>query len=229
MPDARITTYFEPTLLRQAARLAFIMTVALVANFALAKDFDDTAARWANCFPPNPPGRLDPKDYRKVSDKWRRTIDRHHFDSHSAAFLARRLKVPAGQTGQYQPPSAGFDYTLWGLPNHPRALAAIEKLAFENKTDKLPKMLLPARCYFERAIRFYPDDPVPHAEKAVFHVERADTLSKSSSEIDVYLAWSLIEIGKYEDATKYAKRLYSKGYPLQGLRNRLRREGVEIE
>ena len=217
-----------------------IITVAASSPLMAATGSLD-ANQLTDCFPAQPPERLDRQDYRKSTEKWRRTVENHHFDSHYAAFIAGLSRVPQGRRGGGEPPSAGFDYTLWGFPNHPKALAAIEKLGFETKTNKLPSMLLPTHCYFERGIKFYSDDPNPHAiyayylarrnnpEKALVHIKRADKLNNESADIYLYLAWSALEIENYELATRFARHLYKNGYPLPGLRNRLIREGIDID
>jgi len=194
------------------------------------------------CLTPKVPDRLSPRDYRTVDDHWRNLVENEHFDAHYKAYLEGYLKVPAGRHKEYESISAGFDYTLWGFPNHPRALAAIERLSHNQKNvDKLPGMHLSVSCYFQRAVQWYPDDPLPHAiyayylarrqhpEQARYEVWQADRLEAYDFNVSMYLAFALIEMHQYQDAARHAKRAYAQGYPLPWLRQRLAREGVSLD
>lgn len=193
------------------------------------------------CYPPTPRIRLEPQDYRNADAHWRETVERPHFQPHYAAYLAGHFYVPAGRA-RGEAVSDGFDYTLWGFPNHPLALAAIEQLSFrQNKALRLERMLLPVECYFQRAIEWYPDDAFPHAvygyylarrgrkAEALYVLGVAESGGLDSLDANLYLAFAYIELRDYEKAASHARSVYGMGYPLPGLRQRLAREGVLID
>ena len=53
-----------------------------------------------------------------------------------------------------------LDYTLRAIPNYPRALIAMMRLAERKKTDMPRGARYPVDCWFQRAITFRPDDAI---------------------------------------------------------------------
>src|SRR5690242_20568976 len=62
-----------------------------------------------------------------------------------------------GKTGAL---GGDIDYTLRAYPNHTRALLAMERLTARLRVDKPPQANYTIDCYYERAVRFRPDDGV---------------------------------------------------------------------
>lgn len=62
--------------------------------------------------------------------------------------------------GRANPFGDDIAYTLRVFPNHHRALIAIQRLAEREKTDSPSHARLSVACYFDRALRFQPDDVV---------------------------------------------------------------------
>ena len=126
-------------------------------------------------------------------------------------------------------PAGDIDYTLRAIPNHHRALYAISRyeLRFGESRWKT------AKCYFERAVVFRPDDPTvrmllgmhyamrDNHEKAVIAYREAETLMPSSAELQYNLGLTLVELGEYEAAREAAIKAYDGGHPLPGLRRKL--------
>jgi len=196
---------------------------------------------YAYCFPPRPRDRLEHQDYRTAKAHWKGMVEGAHFDSHYEAYLAGFIQVQ-GQHKHGEFVTGGFDYTLWGFPNHPRALAAIEQLSYrDKKTDQLPQMRLKVPCYFQRAVTWYPDDPLPHAiyayylarrdqpGEALFEIWSAERLDSDKVGVSLYLAFAYIKLRDFEKAAVYAKRAYAQGYPLPWLRQRLAKEGIKLD
>ncbi|MDT8383056.1 MAG: tetratricopeptide repeat protein [Gammaproteobacteria bacterium] len=135
-----------------------------------------------------------------------------------------------------------IDYTLFRFPNHHRALRAMSKLQIKND-GKLPaRPGAPpekryAECYFERAIAFRPDDYIVHMlygihlhlsgeyKKAEKRYQYAEVHIKDSSELFNNMGLLYYEMGNYKKSLNYAKKAYSLGYPLPGLKNKLIAEG----
>lgn len=102
------------------------------------------------CGPLHTPPAAAPWDYRR---------DKHfHALVEDAHFTPQIENLIRGRTARK--PGPDIDYTLGRFPNHPRALIAVTKLGQrfpDTKAELLPR---PVECYFERAIRFAPDDLV---------------------------------------------------------------------
>jgi len=57
-------------------------------------------------------------------------------------------------------PGGDIDYTLRAIPNNPRALWSMMRLAEREKTEKPSGSRYTVECWFDRALRFRPDDHV---------------------------------------------------------------------
>ena len=57
-------------------------------------------------------------------------------------------------------PGAAIDYTLRAIPNHPNALLSMMRLGEREKTSQPRGTRYTMECWFERAIRFRPDDQI---------------------------------------------------------------------
>ena len=101
-------------------------------------------------------------DYRKKTD-YGLQVEKAHFPA----------QVENWTRGHSGPLGADIDYTIQRIPNHHRALASIARQAERAKKDQLPVMQYPVECYFERAVRFTPDDHVVRMLYAQFLISRA--------------------------------------------------------
>lgn len=91
--------------------------------------------------------RYGPFDYRWDQDKLKIVEDFH--------FTPRVESLRAGQSGYI---GGDLNYTLMSFPNHHRALIALVKYTERLKVTKANGMKYPVECYFDRALRFAPDD-----------------------------------------------------------------------
>lgn len=78
-------------------------------------------------------------------------------------------------------------YTLRASPNHHRALAAIIRWSQRAKSNQLPGMEYSVDCWFDRAIRFAPDDTVARSLFAQYAGLRGD-LSTLGRQLEYVLA-----------------------------------------
>ena len=135
-------------------------------------------------------------------------------------------------------PGGDIDYVLRAVPNHHRALYAISKYELQNGRQSMQWRSV--ECYFERAIRFNSDDGVvyllfglhyairnQHA-RAIEKYMLAEQKMPESVELHYNMGLSLFEIGRYDEALKAAQKAYDGGYPLPGLRSKLKRRGYEF-
>lgn len=89
-----------------------------------------------------------PFDYRTQRNKLKIVEDFH--------FTAAVESLSRGHTSTT--PGPDIAYTLHTSPNHHRALMALVRLSGKLKTPQPQGMPLSVDCYFDRAIRFAPDD-----------------------------------------------------------------------
>lgn len=191
----------------------------------------------ADCLPLHRAGKHGPFDYNKASSAERNLVEGPHFNQHYHAYRLGNSKFQKKSDHIIETPAAGFGYTLWSFPNHPLALAAMEDIALKNKTDTPPGSQLRIHCYFQRAVRFTPEDPLVRAlygyyharrnqkEAAMAQLERAESLTDEIVDVYVYAAFAYFELKEFEKSLNAAKQAYQLGYQLPGLRNKLERAG----
>jgi len=211
----------------------FIFFTAAQAHADDAPDLYDP-----DCLPLHRAGKHGPFDYNKASTAERTLVERPHFDEHYQAYRLGNAKLKKKSDHIIETPAAGFSYTLWAFPNHPYSLAAMEDIAFKAKNDTPPGAQLRIHCYFQRAVRFTPDDPMVRVmygyyyarrgkkQEAMRQLQMAESLSDDNSGVAVYAAFSYFEIKEYEHALRAAKQAYQLGYQLPGLRKKLEHAGI---
>lgn len=173
-----------------------------------------------------------PYDYTNAEDVRNHLpiVERFHFSTEVEG-------LRAGQTSEQ--PGGDLDYTLRAFPNHHRALYAMVKYHLMFRDLRVPPgAQYSAECYLLRAIRFRAGDAKVHlisgiylarigrVEDAVQSYERAVELAPDSAEAHYNLALQFMEAGNDESALNHAKIAYELGYPLPGLKRRLKTDGV---
>lgn len=105
---------------------------------------------------------VGPLDYRISRGDELKLVETAHFTTQVEA----ALRGERGYLGQ------DLDYTLRAFPNHHRALISLQRykarLQYLGKQDQLPR---PLECYYERAIRWKPDDVMARMLYAQFLFE----------------------------------------------------------
>lgn len=135
--------------------------------------------------------------------------------------------------------AGNLDYTLRAFPNHHKALYSLILLqsrvqSQNNYNNPMPRAI---ECYFLRAINYSPKDSSSYLlygislhkrnklERAFDAYKTAEKLNKDSIQIKYNLGLLLIDMNKFEEARFYAEQCYLKGFPLQGLKNKLKNAG----
>ncbi|MDP2559546.1 tetratricopeptide repeat protein [Psychrobium sp. 1_MG-2023] len=125
--------------------------------------------------------------------------------------------------------SSDLDYTLRAIPNYHQALYAVSQ--YEQRG--LLKGFYNADCYFKRALYFQPKDAVSYMlfgmhlqatkrlNEAKKVYQRALKITPTAAELNYNYGLLLFELGEYNAAEKAAQKAYQKGYPLNGLKNKL--------
>jgi tetratricopeptide (TPR) repeat protein len=128
-----------------------------------------------------------------------------------------------------------IDYTLRAIPNYHRALFAVSK--YERLKKPLSSIGYTADCYFKRAMHFAPADSIVRMlyglhlhlsgkhDDALVAYTRSIQLNDTNPEVHYNLGLLYADMKKYNQAHHHAELAYEKGYPLMGLKNRLKENG----
>lgn len=168
-----------------------------------------------------------PFDYRTATPYQRGVVESFHF----TPSVETLRKGESGTLG------GDLHYTLNVFPNHPRALYAITRLAARQKTNQPTGAKFLIECYYDRAIRFAPDDAAVRVLYAHFLIERNRgseakphlVLAEHGADdpqvaYNLGLAW--VSLGDNEKALQMAKRAYDAGLQFPGLRDKLKAAGA---
>lgn len=167
-----------------------------------------------------------PYDYRKDKDKLP-IVDSSHFTP-QVENLIRGISGPIG---------AELNYVLRAFPNHHRALVAMVRWGERNKTDKPVGADWPIECYFDRAIRFAPDDTIPRmlyarylhgagrSDQAAKLLERTSQLAGDNAFTHYNIGLIYFEINQPERALAQAHRAAALGFERPELRQLLEKAG----
>jgi len=152
----------------------------------------------------------------------------------SAHFTPGVESLTKGSTGSF---GGDLDYTLRAYPNHYRALATMSRLQFKEKKTQPYGARWPVACYFERAVRWRPNDPNVklvfgihlfkdgYRKEAVEQLEQAISLGLDTGNVHYNLGLALFENGDFEGAVRHAVRAYRLGFSLPALKSKLQKAG----
>jgi tetratricopeptide (TPR) repeat protein len=165
-----------------------------------------------------------PYDYRTERGAPLRLVESAHFTVQVETLIRGKTATLVGQD---------IDYTLRAFPNHHRALWSTIKLAQKLKTPQPPGMMYSVDCWFDRAMRFRPEDVVvrmiygdhlaktgrvAEAHKQLDYVAR---LAKDDPLTHYHLGLIYVEMKDYERALVQAHRAQALGISRTELRERL--------
>jgi tetratricopeptide (TPR) repeat protein len=173
-----------------------------------------------------------PYDYRTDKPKLP-IVDGAHFTPAVEALIR-------GSTSSVGP-GTDLDYTLRAFPNHHRALVSVMNYG-EKVKPKLPRDLpRTVECYFERALRFRPDDFVARMIYATY-LAKNKRESDASKQLDLVAtaandnAFTFYNVGliyfdmkNYGKALEFAHKAYGLGFGSTDLRDQLKKAGKWTE
>lgn len=160
-------------------------------------------------------------------------VEQYHFDAG-----VEQLRGVIGVANSSARLADDLDYTLRAFPNHHRALYAMVRYYLTKVPAGSKKLHYSAECYFDRALRLSPGDPTVRLiggyyyqktgdqEMARQHYEAALEIAPNSAEVQYNVGLWLFDLKEYDRARSHAVKAYDLGYPLPGLRNKLRRVGA---
>lgn len=168
-----------------------------------------------------------PYDYRTIPAEPRHLVE-------SAHFPPKVETLRAGNTGTL---GGDIDYTLRAIPNHYRALMAMVRLGERTRSSQPPGAKFPIECYFDRADRFVHDDPMVHVlygiylakadrgKEAEIQLALAEQLGSNNPQVVYNLGIGYLELKRYDQSVRFAKKAEELGIQFGGLRQRLQRAG----
>ncbi len=221
MKDNRVALSTAPPLPPHGASARCGLTSWLVLISALTFAAPQAFAQEGACGSLN--NAYGPFDYRTERGATLNVVERFHFTPQVEALI----KGHSGYLG------GDLDYTLRAFPNHHRALLSVMKLAQKTPGPRDMSMNYSFECYFERAIRFQPDDPIPRMIYATFlgkqgRLADAKGQLKDASKFTDGNPFTYYNIGmvyadlkQYDEALDMAHQAYALGFQLPGLRDRL--------
>lgn len=198
--------------------IALVLFLATTTNLQAAKPF---------CGELDPPGQYGPFDYR-VADK------DELYMVESAHFSANIRNLESGNDAFL---GGELSYALEAFPNHYPALQAFVKLSLREKNTKPQGANFTVECYFNRAIRWRSDDAIVRMlyasyvtkfkryDDALEQYQVALRLQPENANLNYNIGLLYLKRKNYEQSVVYAKKAYGLGFPLSGLRNKLKRAG----
>jgi tetratricopeptide (TPR) repeat protein len=164
-----------------------------------------------------------PIDYRKMTPAQSRLVEGAHFTP--------------GVENLTQPKSSFFaddiSYTLNVFPNHHRALLTMQRLADREKKDKPAYAKWSMACYYERAVRYQPDDHIvrmlfasyliknKRVDDATQQLNVAIELGVESSFTQFNAGLVFLDMNNYERALAQAHKAIGMGFPRTDIKDRL--------
>lgn len=168
-----------------------------------------------------------PFDYSDAEARQNRlaVVEKYHFTPEVE-------QLRRGESGSI---AGDLDYTLRAFPNHHRALNALARYSLQGKG--MHGAHYSVDCYFDRAMRWRPEDPVVRmiygnllskrgdVKGAREQYEAALKYAPNSAEVNYNAGLFFVSQGDYSRARKCAQAAYAAGYPLPGLKNKLQEAG----
>lgn len=163
-----------------------------------------------------------PFDYRTDTQKLQ-VVEAFHFTPEVETLTRGKSSSIAGD----------LDYTLRASPNHSRALIAMMNLSIREKKPKFAEAAWSIACYFDRALRFRPDDGMVRLVYATFlsksgkpaeavkQLEAAAASGMNSGNFNYNLGLAYFEFKDYEKSLAAAHKAYQLGFNLPGLKGKL--------
>lgn len=173
-------------------------------------------------------------DFRTATPQMLSILEGRHFTDDVALGIK-------GSSGRMVDIGTDYDYTLTKMPNHPRALNSVLRLAPRYSNGVLPGSKQPIECYFERAVRIYPDDGTAWLmygryqfmqgknEQALTMMEKALAKSPEDPGINYNMGLVLAKLKRYDQALPYAQKAYAHKFPLPALKQTLVKAGKWVE
>jgi tetratricopeptide (TPR) repeat protein len=207
-----------------------VVVLALLAGVPAASNAQSALEETNPCGPLSQ-GHYGPFDYRTASRGQKDIVENAHFRRDTYLNLK-------GTTG---PAGGDINYTLRSFPNHHRALDAMQRLAAFEKADPPRGAMYTVECYYERALRFVPNDQVVRLlyvnflikrgrkEEAGKHLEYIVSTTPDQALTQYNAGLLYADMGAWDQALVQAHRALAMGLLKPELKHRLEKENRWIE
>ncbi|HSV51247.1 MAG TPA: tetratricopeptide repeat protein [Burkholderiaceae bacterium] len=165
-----------------------------------------------------------PFDYRTERGQNLRLVEGAHFTASVESLVRGNTSVS---------PAGDLDYTLRAFPNHHRALMSAMRYGEKHKSPQPRDLRYSVECYFDRALRFRPDDSIVRMIFATFlsrnernpeaikQLEHATELAKDNPFTHYNIGLIYLEIKAYDKALVQAHKAYGLGFTQTALKDGL--------
>lgn len=164
-----------------------------------------------------------PFDYRTDRGEKLDVVNRAHFTPQIEALIRGHTDSIGGD----------LSYTLRTFPNHHRALLTMMRYGQKLKTPQPKDMEFSVDCYFQRALRFRPDDTVARmmyanfltandrSAEALQHLAQVGNLAGDNPFTHYNMGLSYLDLKEYEKALAQAHIAMALGFERTELREKL--------
>ena len=173
-------------------------------------------------------GQFGPFDYRTDRGNHLSLVEQGHFTPEVEALIrGANSRTPAGD----------LDYTLRAFPNHHRALIAMMTYGERTRSPQPAGANYSVECYFDRAVRFRPDDSIVRMIYATFlagrsrrpeaiqQLEQATAIAPENPFTQYNIGLVYFDLKEYDRALAQAHKAIALGFPQAALREQLRAAG----
>jgi tetratricopeptide (TPR) repeat protein len=172
-----------------------------------------------------------PLDYRTDRGPPLQIVEDYHFTPDVESLVHGRTGLVGGDIA----------YTLRAYPNHHRALVAMMRLGQRLKTQMPEGAGYTVECFFDRAIRFAPDDAIVRNLYAIFlydnarkpeavaQLRQASILAKDDAYTHYNIGLIYAQHGDLDGALPEVQRAMQLGFPRDDLKKKLEAAGKWVE
>lgn len=176
-------------------------------------------------------GQFGPFDYRTAKSQLP-IVERYHFTPAVEALIR-------GSSNEL--PGADLDYTLRAFPNHHKALISLVRYGEKMNSPHPSGLHYPVECYFDRALRFEPDDTIvrmlyarylsklERPQEARQQLDRATTLAGENAFSHYNIGLIYFDFKDYDKALVQAHKAITLGFMQPALREQLQSVGKWTE
>ena len=191
----------------------------------------DQSANYSSCGALFSSGQYGPYDFRTDKQQLPIVLGAHFTPEVEALIRGTTNRAPGGD----------IDYTLRAIPNHPNALMAMMRLAEKEKTLKPSGSRYPVECWFDRAIRFRPDDSMVRMIYTTF-LTKNNRKPEAMQQLDIVvntvkdnafthqnIGLLYVDLGEHQKALVQAHKAIELGLNRPELKKKLQAAGKWVE
>jgi tetratricopeptide (TPR) repeat protein len=217
--------------IKHSTHFSFLLVSLWIANFTSAAVFAQAAPSNCGELRLHRTGQFGPYDYRTDKSKLG-IVEDYHFTPAVEALVRGATTVL---------PGSDLDYTLRAFPNHPRALLAMVRYGEKMKSPQPSGAHYSVECYFDRALRFRPNDSIvrmiyanylsksTRTPEAIQQLEQATASAGDNAFSHYNIGLIYFDLKAYDRALVQAHKAIALGFSQTALRDQLQGVGKWTE